>query len=106
MRAFMVTISIGAALLLTACAGSESPAGYRNTSPTAALLRGDIATDQYLHAVRDANVEANASAQFEVNREPTRAFNTRSERFEFVPDGTVQKWNPLTQRWEFTPPAK
>ena len=80
-------------LVLTGCASKSSDSeGTRRASPTAALLRGELTTEQYLEAVKDANEE-----------EPTRAYNTRTGRFEYVPEGTIQKWNEETQRWEFTP---
>ena len=73
-----------------------------NGSPTGALVRGEIAADEYLGAVREANEEARANEQFEVNREPTRAYNTKTGKVEYIPDGASQKWNEEAQRWEFT----
>lgn len=72
-------------------------------SPTGALIRGELSADEYLEAITQANREDRANEQFELNKEPTRAFNTESQRFEYVPEGTIQKWNEETQRWEFTP---
>jgi len=72
-------------------------------SPTGALIRGELSADEYLAAITKANREDRANEQFELNKEPTRAFNVKTQRFEFVPEGTVQKWNEKTQRWEFTP---
>lgn len=92
------------AVLFAGCATTEDSEGEsRATSPTGALLRGEITTDQYLEAITEANKEAREAEQFEVNKEPTRAFNTRTQRIEYVPKGTIQKWNEATQRWEFTP---
>lgn len=90
-------------VLLAGCATGDSESSLSNESPTAALLRGDIAPDEYFASVRAANERARANEQFEVNREPTRAFNTVTGRVEYVPEGTAQSWNPATQRWEFTP---
>ena len=72
-------------------------------SPTTALVRGEITADEYLDAIEEANEEERANAQFEFNKEPTRAYNTKTGRFEYVPEGTSQSWNEDTQRWEFTP---
>lgn len=72
-------------------------------SPTEALLTGKLMADEYLDAVKEANEESRKVQQFEVNKEPNRAFNTVAKRFEYVPEGTTQKWNENTQRWEFTP---
>lgn len=82
-------------LLCVGCASSNSP--------TAALIRGDIAADQYFDAVSEANRQSNADAAFETNRDPTRAFNTKTGKFEYVREDTDQSWNEETQRWEFTP---
>lgn len=98
-KALIVVITF----LLSGCAGNESPSGYRNTSPTAALMRGEIDREEYLAAVRKANEEAREGEQFEVDKEPTRSYNTRTQRVEYVPEGTEQSWNPATKRWEFTP---
>jgi hypothetical protein len=97
-------IKLLAALLLAGCASSEAPEGEsRALTPTGALVRGELSADQYLGAIKEANVEAREADQFEFNREPTRAYNTKSGKFEYVPDGATQKWNEATQRWEFTP---
>ncbi|MGC9450930.1 MAG: hypothetical protein ACP5I4_05725 [Oceanipulchritudo sp.] len=96
--------SLCLALLVAGCGTMEPTDGMtRSQSPTQALVRGEITADQYLDAVTAANQEARANEQFEVNKEPTRAYNTRTGRIEYVPEGTVQKWNEETQRWEFTP---
>lgn len=72
-------------------------------SPTTALVRGEITADEYLDAIKEANEEDRANAQFEFNKEPTRAYNTKTRQFEYVPEDTTQSWNEETQRWEFTP---
>lgn len=79
---------------------SEEP---ETGSPTGALLRGDLQSDEYLDAITEANEADRLGQQFEINREPTRAYNTRTERIEYVPEGTDQRWNEEKQRWEFTP---
>ena len=38
-----------------------------------------------------------------MDKEPTRAYNTKTGSIEYVPEGTVQKWNEENQRWEFSP---
>ncbi len=86
---------LGAAFLAGCATGSESP--------TTALVRGELSADEYLEAIKDANEEERANAQFQFNKEPTRAYNTNTGRFEYVPEGTTQSWNEETQRWEFTP---
>lgn len=93
--AHLVHVSILLLLVLAGCANSQSP--------TASLMRGEIAADQYLTAVTKANEETRESEAFELNKEPTRAFNTKTKRFEFVPKDTQQFWNDETKRWEFTP---
>ena len=91
-------------VLLAGCASPEAPEGEsRASSPTGALVRGEIKADEYLEKITEANVEARESEQFEFNREPTRAYNTKTGRFEYVPEGAAQKWNEENQRWEFTP---
>ena len=93
-------------LLLAGCAAPPSPEGdttRRSSSPTGALVRGEISADQYLDAVTQANTEARETEQFEFNKEPTRAYNTKTGRIEYVPEGSIQKWNEEDQRWEFTP---
>lgn len=91
-------------LLLAGCAGPETPeGGTRAQTPTGALVRGEIQADEYLDKIKEANIEARETEQFEFNREPTRAYNTKTGKFEYVPDGATQKWNEQTQRWEFTP---
>lgn len=79
-------------------------ANYEADSPTVRLFRGEIHADEYRDAVAHTNERQRAQEAFETNRVPTRAYNTRTGRFEFVPQDTVQAWNPDTQRWEFTPP--
>jgi hypothetical protein len=97
-----VLLTLFAGLLLTGCAtyDREDP---ETGSPTGALLRGELASDEYIEALEEANEASRAGQQFEINREPTRAFNTRTEQVEYVPEGTDQRWNEEKQRWEFTP---
>lgn len=89
----LLPVALG--LFLTGCATSDSP--------TTALVRGEITADEYLSAIREANEEDRTAEQHALDKEPVRAFNTRTGRVEYVPEGTVQKWNEETQRWEFTP---
>lgn len=89
--------------LLAGCASGEGPFAGGSRSPTGALLRGEIAPDQYFSEVRRANVETREQEQFEVNKDPTRAYNIRTGRVEYVPEDTQQFWNPDRQRWEFVP---
>lgn len=89
-------------------AGCNSPAPTPEEtgparSPTGALIRGELTADEYLDAITKANKQDRANEQFELNKEPTRAYNTKTQRFEYVPEGTAQRWNEETQRWEFTP---
>lgn len=92
------------AAFLVGCASPDTEEGESKAlTPTGALVRGELKADQYLNALTEANVEARESDQFEFNKEPTRSYNTKSGRFEYVPEGTSQKWNEQTQRWEFTP---
>mgnify|MGYP005842051855 CR=1 FL=1 len=89
--------------LLVGCASSYSREDPETGSPTGALLRGDLTTDEYLDSLTEANEASRLGQQFEVNREPTRAFNTRTSRIEYVPEGNDRRWNEEKQRWEFTP---
>lgn len=91
-------------LFLVGCTSSDPGEGTtRSGSPTGALLRGELQADEYLEAVTEANKQARADEQFELDKEPTRAFNTKTQKIEYVPEGTVQKWSEENQRWEFTP---
>lgn len=97
------------ALLLCGCgllvgSGCAGLGEYETDSPTLRLIRGEIHPDQFGDAVSETNERQRAQEAFEHNRVPTRAYNTRTGRFEFVPQDTVQSWNPQTERWEFTPP--
>lgn len=99
-----VIILLGLSVFLAGCASSTPEEGAaRSGSPTGALLRGELQADEYLGAVTEANKKARADEQFELNKEPTRAFNTKTQRIEYVPEGTTQKWSEKNQRWEFTP---
>ncbi len=82
------------------CAGFEE---IENESPTVRMLRGDLDPGEYREAVKQTNERQRAQDALERNRESTRAFNTKSGKFEFVPQDTKQEWNPETERWEFTP---
>lgn len=89
---------------LTGCASQEFNRENPDTgSPTGALLRGDISSEEYLKAIADANAANRSEELFLLNKEPTRAYNTKTKRIEYLPEGTSQKWNETTQRWEFTP---
>ena len=95
-----------AGLILTACASSvdtDSGSTSGQSSPTGALVRGDLKPEDYFKAITKANEKDRAEEQFLMNREPTRAYNTKTGRIEYVPEGTTQKWNEGAQRWEFTP---
>ena len=86
-----------ALLLLAACSSDPS------ISPTGALISGNLKSDEYLGAVKKANEATNEQELFEANRVPTRAYNTNTGKFEYVPEDTEQFWNEKTKRWEFTP---
>lgn len=91
-------------LILAGCASPEpGDDTAKSSSPTGALLRGEIEADEYLEAVTEANKESRAAEQFEMDKEPTRAYNTKTQRIEYVPEGASQKWSEKNQRWEFTP---
>ncbi len=96
-----------ASLLLTACASSVDPETGETTArartPTGGLLRGELSPDEYFGAITKANEKDREEQQFLLNREPTRAYNIKTGRIEYVPEGTTQKWNEEHQRWEFTP---
>jgi len=98
-----VFLILALSFLIAGCASNYSREDPDTGSPTSALLRGDLTTDEYLEALTEANEASRMGQQFEMNREPTRAFNTRTNRIEYVPEGTDQRWNEDKQRWEFTP---
>lgn len=83
---------------------SSPPTG--EASPTVRLLRGDLGANQFAGAVTAANTESRAAEQFEVNRVPTRAYNTTTGRYEYLPEDTQQRWNEAEKRWEFTPVSR
>jgi len=95
---------IPALVLLAGCAaGPVAQERPTRLSPTEAFVRGELAADEYLEAIKEANEQDRAAEQFELDKEPTRAFNTKTKQIEYVPQGTSQEWNEETQRWEFTP---
>ena len=92
------------ACLFAGCASQEFSSSNPDTgSPTGALLRGDITSEEYLKAIADANAANRSEELFLLNKEPTRAYNTKTKKIEYLPEGTSQKWNEDKQRWEFTP---
>lgn len=95
---------IATSVLLGGCATSQPEDAFIETkSPTGKLVRGELTAEEYLAAITAANQEARSNEQFELNKEPTRAYNTKTGRIEYVPEGSIQKWNEQSQRWEFTP---
>lgn len=101
MKLFLILTSLS---FLAGCASQEFNRENADTgSPTGALLRGDISSEQYLEAIADANAATRSEELFLLNKEPTRAYNTKTKRIEYLPEGTTQKWNETSQRWEFTP---
>lgn len=92
-------IVLGSACLFVGCTSND----LAEASPTVRLFRGQIKPDQYAGELTRANEETRDAEQFDVNRQPTRAYNTASGKFEFVPEDTEQHWNEKEQRWEFTP---
>jgi hypothetical protein len=102
MKAVLILLIVP--LILGGCASSNPEEGTpQRSSPTGALLRGELEPDEYLGAVTEANKKARADEQFEMNKEPTRAFNTKTQKIEYVPEDTTQSWSEKNQRWEFTP---
>lgn len=99
MNCFQCCLALLGAIFVCGCTSDE----VAKASPTVRLLRGEIAADQYAGELTRANAEVRSGEQFEVNREPTRAYNTATGRYEFVPEDTEQRWNEAEQRWEFTP---
>lgn len=92
------------AIAITGCSTQEFTREDPKTgSPTGALLRGDLTSEEYLKAIADANAANRSEELFLLNKEPTRAYNTKTQKIEYLPEGTSQKWNEAKQRWEFTP---
>jgi len=87
------------ALFHTACTSDQ----VAEASPTVRLFRGELHPDDYTNELTRANEEVRDTAQFDINRQPTRAYNTVSGAYEYVPEDTEQRWNEAEQRWEFTP---
>lgn len=101
-----IIVHLLAVLLLAGCASGipgEEQSQSNASTPTGALIRGELKADEYFGAITKANEQERENEQLLMNLEPTRAFNTKSGKFEYVPEGTTQKWNEETQRWEFTP---
>ena len=96
---WQVPLLLGLGLMLGGCASDR----VAEASPTVRLLRGELSPDQYAGAITAANEQSNAQAQFEVNKPPTRAYNTVTGKYEYVPEDTQQRWSDANQRWEFTP---
>jgi len=91
-------------ILITGCSSAPVPEERPSRmSPTEALVRGELAADEYLDAIKEANEQDRKNEQFELNKEPTRAYNTKTGKIEYIPSRTTQTWNEETQRWEFTP---
>jgi len=99
-------LSIGFALSVVFLTGCSHYQDVSDSSPTTALLSGKITSKEYFKSVEQANLAQQEQEQFEFNREPTRAYNTKTGKFEFVPKDSQQKWNENTKRWEFTPVVK
>ncbi|KAF0096331.1 MAG: hypothetical protein E1N59_298 [Puniceicoccaceae bacterium 5H] len=76
---------------------------FKDNSPTGQLLSGELKRDQYFDAITAANEEQRKRDQFEVDRDPTRAYNPATGEYEFVDEDTRQVWNPDKQRWEISP---
>lgn len=95
--------SLAAAVLMGWVGCANGPFSGESRSPTGALLRGEIAADQYFSEVKRANEDTRRQQQFEVDRDSTRAYNIRTGQVEYVPEDTQQFWNPERQRWEFVP---
>ncbi len=96
-RCSLLSLLVG--LVVGGCTSDD----VAEASPTMRLFRGEIAADEYADEITAANIQTQQAAQFEVNREPTRAYNTKSGNYEYVPEDTQQRWNEEDQRWEFTP---
>lgn len=97
---YQILVLLSAASLLAGCFSDTS---LSEASPTYRLLRGDIGTDDYADAVRTTNVQNQRRAAFEINKDETRVYNTRTQRIQYMPPNSGQVWNPETQRWEYTP---
>lgn len=104
LKVFSFLAVLCAPLFIGGCASGEGTIaeGFRK-SPTGALLRGDIPADRYFAEVARANEEVRDREQFEVNRDPTRAFNPRTGKVEHVGRNAKVYWNTHSQRWEFLP---
>ena len=98
-------IAFFAAILLGACAGTRETIseGFRE-SPIGSVATGETrSVKSYLKKVEQENIKAREAEQFEFNKQETRAYNTETGRYEYVPEDSQQRWNEEKQRWEFTP---
>lgn len=99
-----------AGLLLGLCGCAETRDTIvqdTKTSPIGRLVSGDIEAGEYFQAVEEANIESREREERERNySDSTKAYNTETGRYEYVPRDTQQKWNDEKQRWEFTPVKK
>jgi hypothetical protein len=98
LRFLCLLVPLGASLLVGCATGEVAEA-----SPTVRLIRGQLHPADYAGEVTRANEATRDAEQFEVNREATRAYNTATGRYEFVPEDSEQRWNEEEQRWEFSP---
>jgi len=100
----LLVLSAFLPVVFSGCASTDDTIaeGIRN-SPTGKLVRGEIEADEYPDEIRKANEESRAQELREFNREPTRAYNVKTDRVEYVPEDTEQYWSEENQRWEFVP---
>lgn len=101
----MIVIRIACAVCLAlSVAGCASDSPIRTSSPTLRMLRGEIKANEFADAVTAENENQRAQDEFEANRIPSRAFNTKTNRYETAPKSAQIVWNEDEKRWEFTPP--
>ena len=95
--------SLGVIILCGCTATRDAIDRGLNESPTVGLLRGDVSRAEYTDRLTQANENARAEVEIEANLSPSRAYNTRTGRYEFAPEGANVQWNDEARRWEFTP---
>jgi len=98
LRFSLVTLALA---LIAGCGSVENSPLVNNA--VVSVLSGESTLDEAGDRIRLANEQAHAEENRELREDTVRAYNTKTDEFEFVAFDTVQRWNDEEQRWEFTP---
>ena len=75
----------------------------REVAPIYTPLDTGVQDPGYLERVGSKNAQARAEATREYNKETVRAFNLKTDKYQYVPADSLQRWNESEKRWEFAP---